>query len=311
MTKISVVIPVYKAESCLHELYSRLRQTLDPISPEFEILFVEDGGGDRSWPIILDLALQDDRIKGLKLSRNFGQHPAISAGFENASGEYIVLMDCDLQDQPENIPLLIDALQDNPDIDIVYTIKKGYIGSWQTRFTSKLYHYTFSKITKIKVPENIGTFRAFNRKFLQAILQYDERNILYGPLMFYMGFNSVCIPITHSSRQFGRSTYSFAKRLALAVNSLVSYTDIPHRALTYIGLIVFASSGLYSFCLVLGYILFGRALAAGVTIVLLLTTMFLGIMMFSLGIIGSYVFRVYQEVLKRPRYLVSQTVNLK
>lgn len=308
MTHISVVIPVYKAESCLHELYGRLRESLEIISNDFEIVLVEDGSGDRSWSIIVELAKLDERVKGIKLSRNFGQHPAIAAGFEQSMGDFIVLMDCDLQDRPEDIPTLIKHLYG--DIDIVYTIKEGDLGTHLTQLSSKFYHYIFSRIVKVEVPENIGTFRVFTRKFLEAVLQHKERNILFGPLMFYVGFNSTCIMVSHDARNSGRSTYSFGKRLALAVNSLISYTDIPHRLLIYVGLIVFIASAVYAFLLVLEYLIFGRFLVAGLTLVLLLVTMSMGLTMFSLGIIGSYVFRVYQEILQRPRYLVSQTINL-
>ena len=308
MTHISVVIPVYKAENCLHELYGRLQESLETISNDFEIILVEDGGGDSSWNIIMELAKLDERVKGIKLSRNFGQHPAIAAGFEQAVGGLIVLMDCDLQDRPEDIPILIEHLQG--DIDIVYTIKKGDLGTRPTRLSSKLYHYIFSRIVKVEVPENIGTYRVFTRKFLEAVLQYKERNILFGPLMFYVGFNSTCIMVNHDTRNSGRSAYSFRRRLALAINSLISYTDIPHRLLIYTGLFVFAASIIYALLLVIEYLIFGRILVAGLTLVLLLVTMSMGLTMFSLGIIGSYVFRVYQEILQRPRYLVSQTVNL-
>lgn len=308
MAYISVVIPVYRAENYLYELYQRLTRSLETVCDDFEIVLVEDGSRDRSWRIIAELGAKDQRVKGIKLSRNFGQHPAISAGFEQATGDFIVLMDCDLQDRPEDIPILLSHLQG--EIDIVYTIKEGDLGGFMTRLSSQLYHYTFSRIVKVSVPENIGTFRMFNRKFLNAVLQYPERNILFGPLMFYVGFNSTCVAVQHESRSKGRSTYSFTKRLTLAINSLISYTDIPHRVLMTTGFIISICSILYILLLVVEYLIQGRVLVQGLTFVIALITMSMGLTMFGLGIIGSYVFRVYQEILRRPRYLVSQTVNI-
>lgn len=308
MTYISVVIPVYRAENYLYELYQRLTRSLEAICDDFEIVLVEDGSRDRSWRIIAELAEKDSRIKAIKFSRNFGQHPAISAGFEQSKGDYIVLMDCDLQDRPEDISFLMAQFQE--DVDIVYTIKEGDLGNPMTKLSSRLYHYTFSRIVNVNVPENIGTFRICTRKFLNAVLQYPERNILFGPLMFYVGFNSVCVKVQHDQRKVGRSTYSFRKRLALAVNSLISYTDIPHRLLINTGLTIVVCSILYILYLIIEFLIHGRILVPGLTFVIVLITLSMGLTMFGLGIIGTYVFRMYQEVLRRPRYLISQTINV-
>ncbi len=309
MPLISVVIPVYRAEAYVEELGKRLVASLGTMTEDFEIILVEDGSRDRSWRLIQELAKTDSRVKGIRFSRNFGQHPAIAAGFRESRGDLIVLMDCDLQDRPEDIPKLVET-QRQTGADIVYTIKEGETGSWHVNLTSRLYHYVFSKVAGLSVPENIGTFRLCTRNFLNAVLEYPERNILFGPLMFYVGFESAIIEVRHEKRSVGKSTYTFRKRLALAVNSLVSYTDLPMRALLWFGSVTTGLSLLYGIVIILGYFVFGRALAAGITLIVLLLLTSTGIIMASLGIIGSYVFRVYQEVLRRPRYNVSQTINL-
>lgn len=309
MPLISVVIPVYRAEAYVEELGRRLIASLRTVTEEFEIILVEDGSRDRSWQLVQELARRDSRVKGIRLSRNFGQHPAIAAGFQKSRGDLIVLMDCDLQDRPEDIPKLVET-QRETGADIVYTIKAGETGSWHVNLTSRLYHYVFSRVAGLSVPENIGTFRLCTRNFMNAILEYPERNVLFGPLMFYVGFESAIIEVRHEKRSVGKSTYSFRKRLALAVNSLVSYTDLPMRALLWFGSLTTILSLLYGLVIVVGYFVFGRALAAGITLLVLLSLVSTGIIMASLGIIGSYVFRVYEEVLRRPRYNVSQTINL-
>jgi glycosyltransferase involved in cell wall biosynthesis len=302
---ISVVIPVYNNAATLEELARRIDAALAP--RDYEIIFVNDGSSDASLERLRRIAAGNSRVRLIALARNFGQHPAISAGFEHAAGDAIVLMDADLQDRPEDIPAMLDKMRDG--IDIVYTRKAQAAEGAAVRITSSLYHYVFSRITGSQRFADIGTLRAFNRKFLAAVLQYRERNVLYGPLMVYMGFNSDFVDVVRDARPSGRSGYTFAGRLALAVNTLISYTDIPHRIFIFVGLALFAGSMLYSGAVLLQYALYGRALPEGFTLILLMLTLMLGSLMLGLGIIGSYVFRAYQEVLQRPRYLIAEKIN--
>jgi glycosyltransferase involved in cell wall biosynthesis len=302
---ISVVIPVYNNASTVDELARRIDAALQPAP--YEAIFVDDGSADDSLARLKRIAGANPSVKVISLARNFGQHPAISAGFEHAKGDVVVLMDADLQDSPEDIPRVVEKLGD--DVDIVYTRKAQAEEDLAVRMSSALYHYVFSRITRSPRFAEIGTFRAFSRKFLAALLLYRERNVLYGPLMVYMGYKSAIIDVVRGARASG-SGYTFGKRLALAINSLVSYTDIPHRLSIYIGLALFAGSLLYGAAVLVQYLIYGRSLPAGFTLVLLMLTLMLGSLMISLGIIGSYVFRVYQEVLQRPRYLIAEKVNL-
>ena len=303
---ISVVIPVYNNASSVEELARRIDVALQP--GPYEAIFVDDGSSDDSLARLKRIAGANPSAKVISLARNFGQHPAISAGFEHAKGNVVILMDADLQDRPEDIPLLVGNLRD--DVDIVYTRKAQPEEELSVRISSAVYHYVFSRITRSPRFEEIGTFRAFSGKFLAALLEYRERNVLYGPLMVYMGFKSAIVEVTRERRSSGGSGYTFSRRLALAINSLISYTDIPHRLSIYIGLALFAGSVLYGGAVLVQYLMYGRALPAGVTLILLMLTLMLGSLMISLGIIGSYVFRVYQEVLQRPRYLIAEKVNL-
>jgi polyisoprenyl-phosphate glycosyltransferase len=305
---ISVVIPVYNNENSLIELAQRLTAALEKIAHGYEIIFINDGSRDNSNHILKDIANKQSKIKVIALSRNFGQHPAICAGFEHAKGNFTVLMDADLQDSPEDISSLIDKLKSSG-ADVVYTIKKSSDKLISSRLSSTVYHFIFSKIVKTDVPLNIGTFRAFNRKFLEALLRFKEVNVLYGPLMFYMGYQSCFLELPYSKRLHGKSSYTFSKRLQLAVNSLISYTDIPHKISVLFGGFLLAGSTLYSLTVVIQYLIFGSSLPGGSTLILLVLCLTLGSVMLFLGIIGSYIFRVYQEVLDRPRYLVQEKIN--
>lgn len=302
---ISVVVPVYNNGATVDELARRVGAALRP--QPYEVIFVDDGSSDDSLAKLKRIAAASPEVKVIALARNFGQHPAIGAGFEHARGDAIVMMDADLQDRPEDIPLLLSKLRDGA--DIVYTRKARSAEGFAVRFTSSLYHYVFARVTRSRRFADLGTLRAFTKKFLSALLLYGERNVLYGPLMIYMGFRSDFVDVVRDGRQAGASSYSFGKRLALAINSLISYTDIPHRILIYIGLALFCGSALWGTIVLAQYLLYGRAVPEGITLVILMLTLMLGSLMISLGIIGSYVFRVYQEVLHRPRYLISEKVN--
>lgn len=309
VVEISVVIPVYNNAAALRELTARLLATLGQCSRGYEIIYVNDGSRDNSFAILKELAAETPAVKVLDLSRNFGQHPAICAGFEHASGDITILMDADLQDRPEDIVNLVQKLRAE-NVDIAYTIKRSTDRKLTSRLTSTLYHYVFARIVKTNVPLNIGTFRAFNRKFLEAVLQFREVNILYGPLMFFMGFKSCFLELPYHDRPHGKSSYTFRKRLQLAVNSLISYTDVPHRLTMIFGVLLLLGSLVYGLVVTLQYLLFGASLPGGSTLILLVHCLTLGSVMMTLGVIGSYVFRVYQEVLHRPRYLVQERINV-
>lgn len=304
---VSVVVPVYRNEQHLEELAQRLVDTLRGTGRAFELIFVDDGSPDRSWEVIAALAERHPEVVGLRLSRNFGQHPAIAAGFERAAGDVTVLMDADLQDEPERLPELLAALDEG--VDIVYTVALDEEGSTRSRLSSALFHYSFSRLTRVDVPRGIGTYRIFNRAFREAVLAYRERGALYGPLMLSMGFKAAFVPVRRPPRPGGGSSYSFVRRLSLATETLVSYTNVPHRVLVVTGFLVSLLSAGYLVVLILDYLFRGPSLASGVTLLLGMTLLLMGAVLMSLGVVGTYVFRVFQEVLDRPRYLLAERVD--
>lgn len=304
---VSVIVPVYRNEASLQELVERIARTLTDAGRQFEIVLVDDGSPDRSWEIIEQLGTEHPQVVGLKLSRNFGQHPAIAAGLERARGDLTVLMDADLQDEPEVLPTLLEKLENG--CDIVYTVNVDAGGGGSSRLTSALFHYSFSKLTHIDVPQSIGTYRAFTRKFREAVLSYPERRPLYGPLMLYMGFTSAFVPVTRQPSRARTSGYTMLKRLGLAIDTLASYTNVPHRILLLLGTVLTALSGLYLAVLVIDYIVRGQELASGLTLLTGIVVLVGGAVLLSIGIVGSYVFRVFEEVLDRPRYLVTEAID--
>jgi polyisoprenyl-phosphate glycosyltransferase len=303
--KISVLVPVYNNEGTLDALCARLTAAL--AGRDYEVLLVNDGSRDGSWAAVSRLAAADPRIKAIRFSRNFGQHPAIAAALDYAAGEVMVLMDADLEDQPEHIPALVAGLTEQG-CDIIYTVKEQ-AGDSGRDLTSTFYHYVFSRIVGVSVPRRLGTFRAFTRKVLLALREFPERHVLYGPLMFFVGFRYAVVPVSRGTRP-GVSSYSFRKRLALAVNSLVTYTDLPPMAFAAVGIALVVLPLLYALIVVVQYFLIGQSLPRGLTIIVLLLCVLTGMLMLAIGTLGVYIFRIFQEVLARPRYLIDETINL-
>ena len=303
---ISVILPLFRTRSYLAELHRRLTAVLSAREEDYELLMVDDGSPDGIWQAVKELASRDPHVRGICLSRNFGQHPAIAAALDHAVGDRLILMDADLQDTPEDIPSLLDQLRD--DVHVVYTTKQGPTESLSVRVTSRVYHAVISRVLRTNVPKNVGTFRAFTRTFADALRGYPEHNVLFGPLMFHVGFRHAVVPVRREQR-VGQSSYTFRKRLQLAVNSLISYTDLPHRIFINAGLIVLFGSLFYGLALVGCYLFMRQEIPPGLNLIVLLLTLLLGATMLSLGIIGTYVFRIFQEVLRRPRYVVAARLN--
>lgn len=303
--RLSILVPVYNNEATIPELLDRLRKALDGL--DYEAVVVNDGSHDKSLALLKAQAVADPRLKVISFSRNFGQHPAIAAALEHAQGDVLVLMDADLEDRPENIPMLVRTLQERQ-CDIVYTTKID--GTVTPRgLSSDAYHQVFSRTIGVTVPRRLGTFRAFTRKVGDALRAFPERDVVYGPLMFYVGFNFAIVPVDRGTRP-GGSSYTLAKRLGLAVNSLITYSDLAPKVFASAGAVMIAAPLLYGGIVLLQYLLAGRTLPQGLTIIVLLLSFLGGTIMLALGVLGVYVFRIFQEVLARPRYVIDETMNL-
>jgi dolichol-phosphate mannosyltransferase len=303
--RLSILVPVYNNQATIAQLLDRLRTALDGF--DYEAVVVNDGSRDGSLSLLKARAAVDPRLRLISFSRNFGQHPAIAAALEHARGDVLILMDADLEDRPEHIPMLVRTLQERQ-CDIVYTTKLEESVTARD-LSSDAYHHVVARTIGVTVPRQLGTFRAFTRKVANALRAFPERDVLYGPLMFYVGFHSVIVPVERGPRS-GRSSYTFTKRLRLAVNSLVTYSDLAPRLLASAGVVMIMAPLLYGAIVLLQYLFSGRSLPQGLTIIVLLLTFLGGTIMLALGVLGVYVFRIFQEVLARPRYVIDETMNL-
>jgi len=309
MVDISVVIPVYKAEDCLEELYNRLKASLSLISENFEIILVEDCGGDRSWEIILQLSQQDSRVKGIQFSRNFGQHYGITAGLDYCDGEWVVVMDCDLQDKPEEIPRLYAKAQEGYDVVLARRGKRK--DPLLRRLTSWLFYQVFNYFTELDYNAEVGNFRIISRKVVRNFCLMREQLRFFGGLVDWMGFPCVSIQVMHEERFAGKSTYTFAKLWKLANETIIAYSDKPLRLAIKLGFIISTLAFIY------GIFLFFQAFFHPSTVIgwssLIVSLYFLGGIIISvLGILGVYLGKTFDESKKRPLYLIrNSTSNLK
>jgi len=298
---LSVVVPVYKAEKTLDELYARLKAALESISPEFEIILVEDCGGDSSWQVIERLAAADPRVRGIQFSRNFGQHYGITAGLNLCRGDWVVVMDCDLQDRPEEIPRLYARAQEGYDIVLARRGKRQ--DPLLKRFTSWLFYRVFSYLADMEYDGESGNFRIVSRKVVLSFRRFHEQLRFFGGLVQWMGFPTASIEIRHDERSEGKSTYTYAKLWKLATETIIAYSDKPLRLTIRLGFMM----AFLSFCY--GAYILGHAFLYGSPVPgwnsLMVSLYFIGGIIISiLGIIGIYLGKTFDESKKRPLYII-------
>ncbi|MGA9853592.1 MAG: glycosyltransferase [Gammaproteobacteria bacterium] len=306
MPHISVVIPVYKAEECLRELYRRLVAALGDITQDFEIIMVEDCGGDRSWELICELSRKDPRVRGFRFSRNFGQHYGITAGLDNTHGEWVVVMDCDLQDQPEEIPRLYKKAQEG--FDVVLALRVERKDSLFKRVSSYLFFKLFRYLSGLDYNGDAGNFRIISRKVAECYRKMRENLRLFGGLVTWMGFPTTVIVVEHAERATGKSSYTFRKLLHLAVDSVIAYSDKPLRVTVKFGLVISLIAFAFGIYFIIRTVFYGQSVVGWPS--LIVSLYFLGGVTISiLGIIGIYLGKVFDEVKGRPLYIIADRTD--
>lgn len=304
MTHISVVVPVYKAEACLHELYRQLKCELESIDPDFEIILVEDCGGDRSWPIIVELAGMDKRVKGVRFSRNFGQHYAITAGLDCSKGDWIIVMDCDLQDRPDEIPNLYARALEG--FDIVLARRGRRKDTRFKRVASKLFYMLFNYLTGLNYDSEVGNFRIVSRRVVDSLRLMRENLRFFGGMVEWLGYPTTSINVKHALQHERQSTYTFKKLLKLAYEIVIAYSDKPlHLAINFGFSITFFSFA-YGLFVLFDALYFGTSVTGWTS--LIVSIYFLsGIIIAILGINGVYLGKTFDEAKKRPLYVIMDT----
>lgn len=303
---ISVVAPIYREEGNIAELVRRLTESLQHITERFEIVLVEDAGGDASWDRIVDAAAKDPRVKGLRFSRNFGQHYAITAGLEMVSGDWVVVMDGDLQDRPEVIPDLYAKALEGYDVVFVerQSRPEGTLYIWMQRVFYMLLRY----LAGTEYDPRHGNFSIISRKVVNGFRSLNENLRFYGGIVWWLGYRRASIPARHGQRFSGRSVYTFGKRVRLAAAIILAHSDRPLRFSIGLGLIMALAAFIYGLYIVLRAI-FGDVAVEGWASLIASIYFVGGLILFVLGIMGLYIGKLYQEAKRRPLYIVAESVG--
>jgi polyisoprenyl-phosphate glycosyltransferase len=303
---LSVISPVYQAEDVVDELVNRLTANLNQLTDKFEIILVEDGSRDLGWEKIKKYCNADSRIKGIQLSRNFGQHSAITAGIEASSGEWVVVMDCDLQDRPEEIAALYRKAQEG--YDIVLASRRERKDEKQQQLFSKLFYYGLSFLTGVKHDNSIANFGIYHRRVVNSIMSMQESIRFFPAMVNWVGFKRVNLSVEHSERFQGKSSYNFKKKFKLAIDIILAYSDKPLKMIIALGLIISLSAFLFALVIAIKA-LQGKIAVLGYASLIITVSFFSGIIISVLGIIGLYVGKIFDGIKDRPIYLIKEKIN--
>ena len=303
--QLSVVVPVYKCADCLTSLRDRLARVLEPIVPSFELLFVDDRSPDGSWEVLQALASRDHRVRAIRLSRNFGQHAAITAGLAASQGDWIVVMDCDLQDPPEEIPRLLAKAGEG--YDIVLSKRVGRKHSLPRRVAGRAYTGSATSSCAWTWARNTALLSLLSRKVVDAFLAVRDRDRQYMLVIHWLGFARGEIEFEHADRMAGRSSYTTRQLMQVAIEGFFFETTILLRWIVDLGFALALLGTLLAVWFILAYFLFEPY--AGWTSVAVLLLLIGGFIITSLGVTGLYIGKIFGQVKDRPLYVIDTVVG--
>ena len=304
--KLSVISPIYKGEKMLDELVSRIETSVETFTKDYEIILVNDCSPDDSWNKIKEICAKDKKVKGVNLSRNFGQHYAITAGLTESTGEWVVVMDCDLQDRPEEIPNLYQKAQEGYDTVLAQRIerKDGYF----KRLSSILFNTTFAFLTDQDQDKTVGNFGIYHRQVINAVLSMGD-SVRWFPLMVkWVGFNIAYLPVEHAERAEGKSSYSFRRLFSVASDNMIAFSNKPLRLMLQFGFFVVVISVLVAL-FYLGRYLSGGIAVDGFTTMVLSMWILGGIIIMMIGMTGIYIGKTFDKTKGRPIYIIRDKLN--
>lgn len=289
------------------ELVRRISESVSPITEHYEIILVNDASPDNSWNVIRAECEKDSRVKGINLSRNFGQHYAITAGLSYAKGEWVVVMDCDLQDRPEEIPNLYNKAIEG--YDSVFAQRINRSDSWLKRMSSKLFYKFFSYMTETRQDASVANFGIYNRKVIESILAMGDKMRYFPTQVQWVGFRKYYMPVEHDSRLEGKSSYSLKKLFRLAFDTIVSFSDKPLRLTMNIGALITVVSFLIGLIYLIQY-LCGHIAVMGYASLIISLWFICGILVFLIGVVGLYLGKTFNQTKGRPTFIVDDKVNI-
>lgn len=304
---ISVVVPVFNEQATLDALVLRLTGALEATGDSFEVVFVNDGSRDRSAEMLRLHHEKDSRLKSITLSRNFGHQVAVTCGLDHAQGDAVIVMDGDLQDPPEVLPGMIARWREG--FDVVYAVRRRRKEMWAKVLAYKFFYWLLHRVSYLDIPLDSGDFSLMDRRVVELLATMPERNRFVRGLRTWVGLRQTGFEYERDARFAGESKYSFTKLMRLAFDGLVSYSFVPLRMVSNIGMLVSLSALAYMLYLLLARA-FGDTTIQGWTSTVVIVLFLGGIQLLSLGIIGEYIGRIFDEVKQRPQYVVSETLGV-
>ncbi|UCF62128.1 MAG: glycosyltransferase family 2 protein [Anaerolineaceae bacterium] len=300
----SIAVPVYNEVESLPELYPRVRAVMESLDEPWELILIDDGSTDGSTEVIRSLSADDDHVRPVIFARNFGHQIAITAGLDHARGEVVIIMDADLQDPPEVITDLVAKWREG--YEVVYAVREEREGeSWFKRVTAAFFYRLINRITDVNIPLDTGDFRLLDRKVVDTLNTMRERHRFPRGMVAWVGFRQIGVPYKRAARYAGETKYPFRKMLRLALNAITGFSYFPLQLATYFGFICASISAL-AIPVVIVLRLAGNQAFFGQATTLIAVLFLGGVQLISLGILGEYVGRLYDEVKVRPLYILRE-----
>jgi len=304
---ISIISPVYGAASLIDELVKRIKQSVSQITENYEIILVEDHGPDDSWERIKKNCAKDKKVVGIRHSRNFGQQYALNCGLDHARGEWIVTLDCDLQDRPEEIVNLYKKAQEG--YDIVLASRKNRKDDFMKKLYSRIFYRALSYFTDTNQDASVANFALYHRKVVGALKGMKDYYRYYPTMIQWIGFRLTKLEIEHAEREDGKqSSYNFRKRLNLAFDTVISFSNKPLRLTVKLGIFILMISALFAIVLVMRYFMVDTSVSGWASTFLSLWFLS-GLIITVLGMVGIYVGKIFENVKGRPTYIVEERLN--
>ncbi len=302
---VSIIIPIYNEEENIPELYHRLQSVIEQIDGEAEVIFIDDGSRDNSLNLMRQIYERDYRVKYISLARNFGHQIAVTAGLNNVKGEAVIVMDADLQDPPELVLPMIEKWRQGYQVVYAQRLSRKKESALK-RFTAYAFYRILRRLADVNIPSDTGDFCLMDKEIVDILNAMPERNRYIRGLRAWVGFRQTAIPFERDPRFAGKVKYSFAKSWALAINGIISFSRVPLKLATYLGMLS-AVAALLMILLVLYWRLFDPASPLIGYTLITIALFFLGsVQLFCIGILGEYIGRIYEEVKGRPIYTVKE-----
>lgn len=303
---ISIVSPVYRAEKMLHKLVSEIQKVMGELNLSYEIILVDDRSPDNSWQVMSELSQQFPEVKSIRLSRNFGQHPTIMAGLTFAKGEWIVVMDCDLQDQPKEIKKLYQkAIEGN---DIVLAQRENRKDGFLKKLSSKLFSMVYGYLTDSKFDNSVANFGVYNRKVIAEVLAMKDYIKSFPLFVSWVGFKTTTAKVEHAERDSGTSSYSFSKLMSLAFNTVISFSNKPLKLFVKFGLIISICSFIVGIITIIRYFN-GQITVVGYSSLIVSIWFLFGILITVIGVVGIYIGKIFDQSKGRTSFIIDKTIN--